>query len=296
MKKITLMLGAAILLSNCSNDENVFDATGTFEAKEIIISSGVPGKIIELNIDEGMSVKANSIAGVIDTVQLQLKKQQVQAQIKAVLSKQPDINTQIATIQEQIKTANTEKVRVINLLNAGVATPKQLDDINNQIAILQKQLAAQESSLQITSQAIYQEVAPLTMQIAQIDDQLVQSKIITPIDGVILTLYAEQGEYTTPGKAIYKVANMADMTLRAYISGSQLSTIKLGQEITVRVDEGVDAYKTLKGTIYWIAEKAEFTPKTIQTKDERANLVYAIKVRVPNDGTIKIGMYGELIF
>ena len=186
-------------------------------------------------------------------------------------------------------------MRIDNLVAAGVGTQKQADDIRSQIAVLQKQLDAQQTALQITSQSIYQEVAPLTMQIAQVDDQLVQSAILNPVKGTVLTLYAEQGEFTTPGKAIYKIADLSTMTLRAYITGSQLAQIKIGQQVTVKIDNGEKNYSELPGTIYWISEKAEFTPKTIQTKEERANLVYAIKVKVPNNGQIKIGMYGELI-
>lgn len=296
MKKIWFIISAVVVFGSCSNEENTFDATGTFEAKEIIVSTGVAGKIIALNTDEGEQLDANKIVGMIDTTQLYLKKQQLQAQIKAVLSKQPDINTQIASLQEQIKTANSEKIRIDNLLNAGVATQKQADDIKSQIAVLQKQLDAQQSALQITSQSIYQEVAPLTIQIAQIDDQLLQSAIVNPVKGTVLTLYAEQGEYTAPGKAIYKVADLSEMTLRAYISGTQLSNVKLGQKVKVKIDNGEKTYTEMEGTIYWISDKAEFTPKTIQTKEERANLVYAIKIRVPNDGSIKIGMYGEIVF
>lgn len=295
MKKTLIILSATIMLASCASEENAFDATGTFEAKEIIVSTGVGGKIIQLKAEEGDSLTANAIVGTIDTTQLYLKKLQLQAQIKAVLSKQPDINSQIAALQEQIKTANTEKMRIDNLVAAGVGTQKQADDIRSQIAVLQKQLDAQQTALQITSQSIYQEVAPLTMQIAQVDDQLVQSAILNPVKGTVLTLYAEQGEFTTPGKAIYKIADLSTMTLRAYITGSQLAQIKLGQQVTVKIDNGEKNYSELPGTIYWISEKAEFTPKTIQTKEERANLVYAIKVKVPNNGQIKIGMYGELI-
>ncbi|HRF76381.1 MAG TPA: HlyD family efflux transporter periplasmic adaptor subunit [Chitinophagales bacterium] len=295
MKKTLIILSATILLASCAGEENAFDATGTFEAKEIIVSTGVGGKIIQLKAEEGDSLSANAIVGTIDTTQLYLKKLQLQAQIKAVLSKQPDINSQIAGLQEQIKTANTEKIRIDNLVAAGVGTQKQADDIRSQITVLQKQLDAQQTALQITSQSIYQEVAPLTLQIAQVDDQLVQSAILNPVKGTVLTLYAEQGEFTTPGKAIYKIADLSTMTLRAYITGAQLAQIKLGQQVTVKIDNGEKNYSELPGTIYWISEKAEFTPKTIQTKEERANLVYAIKVKVPNNGQIKIGMYGELI-
>ena len=168
MKKTLIILSATIMLASCASEENAFDATGTFEAKEIIVSTGVGGKIIQLKAEEGDSLTANAIVGTIDTTQLYLRKLQLQAQIKAVLSKQPDINSQIAALQEQIKTANTEKMRIDNLVAAGVGTQKQADDIRSQIAVLQKQLDAQQTALQITSQSIYQEVAPLTMQIAQV--------------------------------------------------------------------------------------------------------------------------------
>lgn len=296
MKKLFAPVIILALLSSCGGAEDDFDATGTFEAREVIVSSGIAGKILQLQAEEGSSLEANSIAGMVDTTQLYLKKKQLQAQISAVLSKQPEVSTQLAAIQEQIKTANTEKVRVQNLLSAGVATQKQLDDLNNQIAVLEKQLDAQRSSLEITSHSIYEEVNPLTIQIAQIDDQLLQARIINPLKGTVLTKYAESGEYTTPGKAIYKIADLNDMTLRAYITGDQLAQVKLGQKVTVNIDNGDGSMKSMEGSIYWISDKAEFTPKSIQTKDERANLVYAIKIRVNNDGSAKIGMYGEVKF
>ena len=294
MKTVFVISFFAFTILSCSDNEDNFFATGTFEAKEIIVSTGVGGKIIQLNVEEGTMLEANKVVGYIDTTQLYLKKLQLRAQINAVLSKQPDINSQLAALQEQIKTANTEKIRIENLLLAGIATQKQSDDINAQIKVLQKQLEAQQKALEITSSSIYNEVNPLTYQIAQIDDQLINSQILNPIDGTVLTKYAEQGEFTAPGKAIYKIADVRNMTLRAYISGSQLSSIKQGQSVIINVDGEDGAMQTVDGTIYWISDKAEFTPKTIQTKEERANLVYAIKIRVVNDGSLKIGMYGEV--
>jgi len=296
MNKIFIAALTGILFTSCNNDANTYDAAGTFEADDLIVSVGASGKLIQLHVEEGMNLEANKVVGVVDTTQLYLKKLQLQAQIKAILSKQPDVQTQIAAVQEQIRTANKEKIRAQNLLNAGAATQKQLDDINAQIEVLQKQLDAQQSTLQITSQSISSEVAPLTYQIAQIDDQLLKSAVINPINGTVLATYTEQDEFITPGKAIYKIADLSVMTLRAYITGDQLSAIKLNQQVTVLIDDEKDGYKTMNGTIAWISDKAEFTPKTIQTKEERANLVYAIKIRVPNDGTIKIGMYAEVKF
>lgn len=295
-RTIFLFIMTAATLAACSKDKSTFDATGTFEATEVIVSAGTAGKIVQMQVDEGQSIEANALAAIVDTTQLYLKKMQVQAQIKAVLSREPDIPSQLAALQEQIRVANQEKKRSANLVQAGVAPQKQLDDINNQIAVLEKQLDAQRTILQTNTGAIYAEVDPLTQQVAQLDDQLDQSRVLNPIKGTVLVTYAEQGEYTAPGKALYKVADLRNMQLRAYISGNQLPLIKLGQSVKVMVDNGTDGYTEHKGTLEWISEKAEFTPKSIMTQDERSNLVYAIRIAVPNDGSIKIGMYGEVIF
>lgn len=292
-KYFILPLATAMLLQACASDGFQHDASGVFEAKEIMVAVGVAGKIEKLNVEEGDQLQANSISGFIDTAQLYLKKQQLDAQIKAILSRQPEISTQLAAIQEQIKTAQFERQRAENLVKAGAATQKQLDDIDATIRILQSQLAAQESNLTITTSGLHSEVGPLNVQIAQVNDQLLKSYILNPVKGTVLAKYAEEGEFTNPGKAIYKIADLSDMTLRAYIDGTQLGQIKLGQTCSVFINQG-ETEKEMEGTIYWISDKAEFTPKTIQTKDERANLVYAIKIRVPNDGSIKIGMYGEI--
>lgn len=292
----TAFILTTLLLISCSNGNADFDATGTFEAEEIIISSEATGKLIRFNVDEGMQLKQAEIVAVVDTTQLYLKKKQLNASIKAILSKQPDINTQLAALEEQIETAKTEKKRIENLVKSDAATKKQLDDINSQLDVLNKQYAAAKSSLTITKQGLQSETVPIIAQLEQIEDQLQKSYVKNPIDGIVLTTYAKLDELTASGKALYKIANLSEMTLRAYVNGDQLGQIKLGQKVKVYIDKGNGEQKELSGEIYWVASKAEFTPKTIQTKDERANLVYAVKVKVINDGFIKIGMYGEVKF
>jgi len=287
---------AAALLFGCSNGNGDFDATGTFESEEIIVSSEAMGKLVMLQVEEGMQLKQNQIVGAVDTTQLHLKKKQLLSTIKAVLSKQPDISAQLASLQKQIETTEVEKRRIENLVKLDAATTKQLDDINSQLEVLNKQYTATKSSLTITKQGIQSETLPLIAQVEQIEDQIKKSIIINPIDGTVLTRYAEQDEITSNGKALYKIANLSDMTLRAYVDGDQLGQIKLEQKVKVYVDKGEGDQKEMSGEIYWISSKAEFTPKTIQTKDERANFVYAIKVKVINDGYLKIGMYGEIKF
>ena len=301
MKMKNRFLNIAFILSllmalACSNGNGDFDATGTFESEEIIVSSEAMGKLVMFQVEEGMQLKQSQIVGIIDTTQLHLKKKQLLSSITAVLSKQPDVNTQLAALQEQIKTAEVEKKRIENLVKLDAATTKQLDDINSQLEVLSKQYTATKSSLIITKQGLQSETQPLVAQVEQIQDQIKKSIIINPIDGTVLTRYAKQDEITSNGKALYKIANLSDMTLRAYVDGDQLGQIKLGQKVTVFVDNGDGKQKEMSGEIYWVSSKAEFTPKTIQTKDERANLVYAIKVKVINNGYLKIGMYGEVKF
>jgi HlyD family secretion protein len=287
---------SSLLVFACSNGNGDFDATGTFESEEIIVSSEAMGKLVMLQVEEGMQLKQNQIVGVVDTTQLHLKKKQLQATIKAVLSKQPDIIAQLAALQKQIETTEIEKKRFENLVSLDAATTKQLDDINSQLEVLNKQYTATKSSLTITKQGIQSETLPLIAQVEQIEDQIKKSIIINPIGGIVLTRYAKQDEITSNGKALYKIANLSEMTLRAYIDGDQLGQVKLGQKVKVYIDKGEGDQKEMSGEIYWVSSKAEFTPKTIQTKDERANLVYAIKVKVINDGYLKIGMYGEVKF
>lgn len=211
-----------------------------------------------------------------------------------MLSKKPNISVQLAALQSQLKSAEKEKIRISNLVEGGAATKKQLDDIIASIDIINKQIHAQQSSLTISSTGISSDAMPLYVQIEQINDQLAKSKIINPINGTVLSKYAEPNEMATTGKALYKIADLSTIILRAYISGNQLQQVKLNQKVKVLTDDGKGGTKETAGAIIWVSDKAEFTPKTIQTKDERANMVYAIKVKVVNDGSYKIGMYGEI--
>ncbi len=294
LRNVLIGFGSTILLVSCNSNKNDFDASGVFEATEVIVSSECSGKILSFSVQEGQEIKAGEMVGFIDTVQLYLRKMQLIANVKAVQSKRPDINTQIAAITEQISAAKVEKNRIESLLKANAANKKQLDDINAQIAVLTRQLEAQKSALSITNKGINEESSVLEIQIAQVEDLLQKCHIINPISGTVLAKYAQQGEITASGKALYKIADTKNMILRAYITSGQLTQMKLGQEVKVKADYGDKGYRDYQGTISWISNKSEFTPKTIQTRDERANLVYAVKVIVPNDGYIKIGMYGAI--
>ncbi len=295
-KSFITPLFALIILASCNKSNIKFDASGSFEADETIISSEANGQIKLFTIEEGSILEAGQVVGYIDSTQLYLKKKQLQNQINALLSKKPNISLQLASLQAQLKSAETEKVRITNLVNANAATTKQLDDINTNIDVLKKQIEAQKSSLDISSEGLNKDALPLENQIEQLNDQLQKCTIVNPIKGTVLTKYAEENEMTSTGKALYKIADLSTITLRAYISGDQLPQLKLNQTVTVSVDDGKGGFKETNGTVTWINDKSEFTPKTIQTKNERANMVYAIKVKVTNDGTNKIGMYGEVNF
>jgi HlyD family secretion protein len=294
MKKSIII--AVFFFSACAGNKNEYDASGTFEAIETIVSAEATGVIKKFTVEEGADLTENQVVGYIDSTQLYLKKRQLQAQVNAVLSKRPNVAAQIAALQEQLKQAEREQQRITNLLKADAATQKQLDDATAQVSIIRKQITAQESSLGITSRSISEESSPLSIQIAQIDDQLAKSKIVNVVKGTVLTKYAEVNEMAVSGKPLYKIADLSSITLRAYVTGDQLPALKIGQNVTVLIDAAEGRQKEYAGTIQWISNKAEFTPKTIQTKDERANLVYAVKIRVKNDGLIKIGMYGEVKF
>lgn len=290
------ILSGLIALCACGSNNDDMDASGTFEATEIIVSAEANGKIERLDIEEGASVTANQKLGYIDTVQLFLQKEQILRNIRSVESNRPDINKQIAATQQQIATAQVEQRRIINLLKSNAANQKQLDDINGQIAVLEKQLKAQESTLQNNSNSITEQSSALEIQAALVEDQLKKCYISSPIDGTILAKYAEAGELANMGKPLFKVADIGNMFLRAYITSAQLSEVKVGQKVTVISDYGDEKRTEYAGIVTWISSQSEFTPKTILTKDERANLVYAVKIAVKNDGYIKIGMYGEVRF
>jgi HlyD family secretion protein len=289
-----IIIGTLILMTACNRNKNEPDASGTFETVETIVSAEAAGVIRELDIDEGLQVKKGQVVGYIDSTQLYLRKKQLVAQSKAVLSRSPDINAQVAALEEQLKQVRKEEQRISNLLKADAATQKQLDDVTSQGAVIQKQIEALRSSLGITSAGLNQETVPISIQVEQLNDQLSKCRITNPINGTVLVKYAQANEMTMPGKPLYKIADISNMILRAYVSGDQLSAIRTGQKVTVLVDDKEGKYKTHEGVIEWISDKAEFTPKTIQTKEERANLVYAVKIKIKNDGTLKIGMYGDV--
>lgn len=294
MKTYQLLFMAVIALSACKSKEVPYDASGTFEAVETIVAAEASGTIKELNLEEGQILKVGQVVGAIDSVQLFLKKKQLQAQIGAVLSRKPNVASQTAALYVQLQQAEHERQRTANLVKADAATPKQLDDITAQVNVVKKQIAAQQSTLSINTSSLNEEAVPLQIQIEQLNDQLKKCKIVNEVNGTVLTKYAEAKESTMVGKPLYKIAELNVIILRAYLTSIQLQKVKLGQSVKVLVDEDKDTYKTYEGTLEWISSKAEFTPKTIQTKDERANLVYAVKVRVKNDGYLKIGMYADL--
>jgi HlyD family secretion protein len=293
MKRIFYITLTAAIVS-CSGNKNEFDATGTFEAIETITPAEANGIIKEFSVEEGDVLKEGQVVGYIDTIQLSLKREQLIAQIKAVQSKKPDAKSQLDVYREQLKQAKTDQIRMQNLVKADAATRKQLDDANTKVTVLEKQIKALQTELSISTTGIDDESKALEVQVAQIADQLLKSKIVNKTNGTLLTKYAETGEMAAIGKPLYKIADLTYITLRVYITGDQLPVIKLNQKVKVFVDAAKDNYKEYEGKVEWISDKAEFTPKTIQTKEERANLVYAVKVRVKNDGYLKIGMYGEI--
>lgn len=284
----------AVMLIGCGKKQGDFDASGTFEATEVLVSSEAAGKILSFQVEEGQDLQAGQMAGYVDSVQLYLKKMQLLANMNASDSRCADIAKQIAATQQQIVTARREKERFEKLVELKAANAKQLDDIDAQLAVLEKQLTAQKSTLENNNRGVTEESAALGIQVAQLDDQLQKCRIVSPISGTVLSKYTEEGELAAVGKPLFKVADVENMFLRAYVVSTQLSRLRLGQEVTVVADYGTDDSRKYKGRVAWISDKAEFTPKTIQTHDERANLVYAVKIALKNDGYIKIGMYGEM--
>jgi len=306
--KYSFLITAAII--SCNQNKNTSDASGTFEAEEVIVSSELSGKILSFNVEEGVQIPKDSIVGTIDAKNISLQQEQVEASIKSLNEKTSNVQPQVKLLRNQLSVQQSqlnnllhEKARIENLLKADAATGKQLDDINYQIEVARKQIdvTAQQINVQLNNtstqnRTILSEADPLKKRVAQLQDQVQRANIINPVSGTVITKYAETGEITSAGKALYKIADLSSLNLRAYITGAQLSQVKLGQMVKVLIDDGTKKYKEYNGTITWISDKAEFTPKTIQTKEERANLVYAVKVKVKNDGYLKIGMYGEVNF
>lgn len=287
---------ALILFAACQSGTPEYDATGTFEAVDVMVSAEASGKLLILDLEEGSVLKVGQQVGIIDTVQLHLKKLQLEAGMKSVEDQRPDILKQVAATREQITQAKRERDRVANLLRVGAANQKQLDDAESILEVLNKQWTAQNSTLQNSVRSLTWQSSSVGIQVMQIEDQLDKCHITSPITGTVLAKYAEAGELANPGTPLFKVADMEQIYLRAYVTSAQLAQVKLGQHLSVCADYGDDVYRTYPGIITWISDSSEFTPKTILTKDERANLVYAVKIAVKNDGMLKIGMYGGVKF
>lgn len=295
--KNVIVLMAVIAFTACSGGGDEHDATGMFEATEVIVSAEQTGKLLYFDVDEGDVLAKGQQVGLVDTVQLQLRAMQLGATKEAYASQRPDIEKQIAATRQQLAKAELEVKRYSALVRDNAANRKQLDDAESSVRVWRRQLDAQLSQLNNTTGSLNRQMDAAEIQRRQVIDNLEKCRVKSPIGGTVLDKYAEAGEYATPGKPLFKIADVADMKLRAYVDAPQLTSLKVGQPVKVYADFGEDGNREYKGVIEWISDKAEFTPKTIQTRDERANLVYAVKIAVKNtDGLIKIGMYGEVDF
>lgn len=292
MKRLFYVLPLLAIVS-CNNEPD-YDAQGTFEATEIILSSEGTGRILSFDVTEGEIINANSVVGVIDSLQLHLQREQLKAQQSALLSSLPDKEKQVASLRRQLAKQRAELQRVKNMLSDGAATTKQRDDIEAQITILEGQLSATLSTLDNNTSTINENATALEAQIAALDDRIAKCNISSAVGGTVLIKYAEAGEFTTIGKPLMKVADLENIYLRAYLTSCQLANVNLGDEVSVVADFGGDERYDYKGRVAWISAESEFTPKSIQTKDSRANLVYAVKIAVKNDGRLKIGLAGEV--
>ncbi len=293
MKKV-LYIAVSLLTLACSKEAE-FDAQGTFEATEVVVSSEAAGRILNFDIEEGMTIVANQAVGTIDSLQLHLQRKQLIAQQSALLTSRPDVKKQVASLREQIVKQKSELRRVDNMLSDGAATQKQKDDIEAQIKILEGQLEATLSTLDKNTSTINDNSVALEAQIAALDDRISKCSILSPVGGTVLVKYAEAGELASVGKPLMKIADLQNIYLRAYFTSDQLANIKLGDEVKVVADFGGEERYDYTGRVAWISSESEFTPKTIQTKDSRANLVYAVKIAVENDGRLKIGLTGEVV-
>lgn len=291
-----LGLGLSFVLSACGNNDIPYDASGVFETTEVIVSAQATGELLSFTVEEGMNVKADEKLGYVDTLQLALKKKQLTATLAATDSKWLDEKRQSASLRQQIINLERERKRFGDLLEADAATEKQVDELDYQIDVLKRQLSATEEQLNSHNKSLDGQCLSLEAQLAQLEDQIEKSVVSSPVSGTVISKYAEPGEFVQPGKSLFKVANLEKMELRIYITADQLTMLKIGQKVKVYADKGQDERQEYEGVVSWISDKAEFTPKTIQTRDERANLVYAVKVSVRNDGFIKRGMYGDVKF
>ena len=286
----SVLIILALFGSSCSNNKDKPDAYGSFEATEVTVSSLANGKILDFNVEEGQLLDSNQLIGFVDTTDLHLKKLQILDQKNATGSRREDLAAQIAVQEQSRENILVEKNRVIRLLKDGAATQKQLDDINSSLNMIEKQIASIKSQFR----GIEDQIGSTEQQAAQVRESIKNACIVNPVKGTVLTKFAENNEVTSFGKPLYKIADLREMDLRVYVSGAQLPHVKIGDKVEVRIDKDETSNTKMEGIVSWISQTAEFTPKTIQTKEERVNLVYAVKVRVKNDGSLKIGMPGEI--
>jgi HlyD family secretion protein len=289
INKIVALIIFTTVLASCNSGDDKADGYGNFEATETVISAEGNGKLLEFNIEEGITLKKGNAVGYIDTIQLNLKKEQLLATKNVINAKSAGVLSQISVLKAQLKTATISKNRIENLMKENAGTQQQLDEVNGKVDVINQQIR----SVEVQNSSVINELKSLDAQLTQIEDQVTKSKIVNPVQGTVLVKYAEPFEIVGFGKPLYKIANLNSLQLRVYVSETQLTSIKIGQKVTVKVDvaEGMKSYS---GTITWVASKAEFTPKIIQTKEERVNLVYAVKIEVKNDGILKIGMPAEM--
>ena len=296
MQKIYVLAGAALIMAACGGSEKDYDATGTFEATETTVFAEQSGALLSFDVNEGDMIEAARQVGLIDTTQTWLKIQQLGATKEVYQSQKPDMERQIAATRQQLAKARQDEQRYRELVADGAVPSKMFDDASNQVKVLQRQLDAQISSLSTNTRALDKQTAAADVQIDQLRDMLRKCHVVTPTKGTVLEKYVERGEFVGVGKPLFKIADTQDMYMRAYVTSAQLQDIKLGQKVKVFADYGDNQRKEYAGTVSWISSRSEFTPKTILTDDERADLVYAVKIAIKNDGFVKIGMYGEVKF
>ena len=282
------------MMAACGGNEKAYDATGTFEATETTVYAEQSGALLSFSVNEGDMIEAGKEVGLIDTTQTWLKIQQMAATKEVYQSQKPDLERQIAATRQQLSKAQQDEQRYRELVADGAAPSKMLDDASSQVKVLQKQLDAQISSLSTSTRSLDKQTVAANVQIEQLRDMLRKCHIVTPTKGTVLEKYVERGEFVAIGKPLFKIADTEQMFMRAYVTSAQLQNIRIGQHVKVFADYGNGQKKAYDGTVSWISSRSEFTPKTILTDDERADLVYAVKVAIKSDGYVKIGMYGEL--
>ena len=295
MQKIYVLAGVALMMAACGGNEKAYDATGTFEATETTVYAEQSGALLSFSVNEGDMIEAGKEVGLIDTTQTWLKIRQLDATKEVYQSQKPDMERQIAATRQQLSKAQQDEQRYRELVADGAAPSKMLDDASSQVKVLQKQLDAQISSLSTSTRSLDKQTVAANVQIEQLRDMLRKCHIVAPTKGTVLEKYVERGEFVVIGKPLFKIADTEQMFMRAYVTSAQLQNIRIGQQVKVFADYGDGQKKAYDGTVSWISSRSEFTPKTILTDDERADLVYAVKVAVKNDGYVKIGMYGEVV-